>query len=601
MIISRAQYTITDVSDPIISSTAPPAPIKDALWLDTSVTPNVLKRWDGTTWQSVSDYEIGGRNLLLKSNVKTTNKGYPLKIWDIGNEKPIEGETYTFTMKGQLGDEKSFFGIYNSGGSVWLAILKNLGNGLYGATFKWIIKSGSNTASNTTVHLYPVPHNVTTESTVEWAKLERGNKATDWTPAPEDVDDAIDKVDKVTKTNSTNITAANGRIDVLISENTTRKGETTELNTKYSQMEGTVDGLAITVGNVASKTNENERQISLVKDKQAQFDVTVDGIKGTVHDTTELVGETATAVASLSSTVSQQADKWTAAFKTIGVDGYAKTGKTTIDANGLTIFDGALTVKNAAGNDILKANQKGYLDLVGNFTQYADNGNESIVLKNNSVGVYAFGEKNESWNSGQYLGSLKPSYFKLQNYPVDYALQLFSEHILLLGVDDKEQTGGIIIKNYPTGVSKGNGIAYSSIDFFVSSVTCKGNESDIISEQGTYGIWTYRKWLSGLSECWGVYDLRVTNWVAWGNIYESVNQSPHIYFPPGLFNAGITFYSPSAIQGVRSDGVNYATAGVELSSDYALNHTGKVQVLRGTPDDGKGTYEIHFEIKGRWK
>lgn len=55
MIIAKQQYTIIDMSDPIISGVAPLSPAKDTLWLDISVTPNVLKRWDGSKWVVVND------------------------------------------------------------------------------------------------------------------------------------------------------------------------------------------------------------------------------------------------------------------------------------------------------------------------------------------------------------------------------------------------------------------------------------------------------------------------------------------------------------------------------------------------------------------
>ena len=34
--------------------------------------------------------------------------------------------------------------------------------------------------------------------------------------------------------------------------------------------------------------------------------------------------------------------------------------------------------------------------------------------------------------------------------------------------------------------------------------------SDYVVEQGTSGIWTYRKWNSGIAECWGVFTLNTT-------------------------------------------------------------------------------------------
>lgn len=33
---------------------------------------------------------------------------------------------------------------------------------------------------------------------------------------------------------------------------------------------------------------------------------------------------------------------------------------------------------------------------------------------------------------------------------------------------------------------------------------------DWVVEQGTSGIWTYRKWNSGIAECWGKYSGTVT-------------------------------------------------------------------------------------------
>lgn len=48
-----AQITIRDETDISITPSEPAAPTQDELWLDTSVTPNTLKRWDGTAWVAV--------------------------------------------------------------------------------------------------------------------------------------------------------------------------------------------------------------------------------------------------------------------------------------------------------------------------------------------------------------------------------------------------------------------------------------------------------------------------------------------------------------------------------------------------------------------
>lgn len=59
--------------------------------------------------------------------------------------------------------------------------------------------------------------------------------------------------------------------------------------------------------------------------------------------------------------------------------------------------------------------------------------------------------------------------------------------------------------------------------------------ADYIVEQGVDGIWTYRKWNSGIAECWDTHSWTVTSWGAWGNLYESNNS--YVNYPTGLFSS----------------------------------------------------------------
>ena len=45
--LACAQITIRQAQDWEISTTAPANPMPDTLWLDTSVSPHVMKRWTG--------------------------------------------------------------------------------------------------------------------------------------------------------------------------------------------------------------------------------------------------------------------------------------------------------------------------------------------------------------------------------------------------------------------------------------------------------------------------------------------------------------------------------------------------------------------------
>ena len=136
--------------------------------------------------QKVNELNIGGRNLLRNSSQKVTNNNYNIAAYYL-TEDLKEGDIVTLTIKGNLGFGKTAFAPYNSGGQVELGVLEDKGNGIYQNTFVWRTRNQYSVADNKTLFIWTYSSNVTIDSTIEWIKLERGNKATDWSPAPEDV------------------------------------------------------------------------------------------------------------------------------------------------------------------------------------------------------------------------------------------------------------------------------------------------------------------------------------------------------------------------------------------------------------------------------
>lgn len=57
-IIARTSAMALDLNDPSVSSDAPTSPSNGQLWLDTSVSPSILKMWDGAQWVR-SGYQDG--------------------------------------------------------------------------------------------------------------------------------------------------------------------------------------------------------------------------------------------------------------------------------------------------------------------------------------------------------------------------------------------------------------------------------------------------------------------------------------------------------------------------------------------------------------
>ena len=78
--LACAQITIRQAQDWEVSATAPVHPAPNTLWLDTSVSPHVMKRWNGSAWVSVG---VNAGDVYLRTEVDTrfeqTNQAPALK------------------------------------------------------------------------------------------------------------------------------------------------------------------------------------------------------------------------------------------------------------------------------------------------------------------------------------------------------------------------------------------------------------------------------------------------------------------------------------------------------------------------------------------
>ena len=111
-------------------------------------------------------------------------------------------------------------------------------------------------------------------------------------------------------------------------------------------------------------------------------------------------------------------------------------------------------------------------------------------------------------------------------------------------------------------------------------------DMDIVIEQGTSGIWTYRKWNSGIAECWGYWS--ATN--ASGS-RRALEINLPFAFASTEYNVGVSL------------GQNGGTvSGVFGDFDTVANrqHTTTKFIFSWV---GSGTYSVgfYFDVKGRWK
>lgn len=117
--------------------------------------------------------------------------------------------------------------------------------------------------------------------------------------------------------------------------------------------------------------------------------------------------------------------------------------------------------------------------------------------------------------------------------------------------------------------------------------------ADYVVEYGTSGIWTYRKWASGIAECWGVITTTITHWDAWSGLYEGKPVSK-ASFPTGLF-----IDTPVITATMDSKGQGLITTEVYLSA----SKDGTQEFYPVRPSAGQTNKELLVSVmaKGLWK
>ena len=159
-----------------------------------------------SSWEAVNEIEVGGRNLLLKSNVDYSNTDYPTASYDISSSEGevlsngcgylVPGETYSYRIRVKSNTAGESARLFVSGGLLQLAA--------HSITTEWDVYKGtfvmptypsghapSNDVSNARLMIFKSSSDSTATIDIDWVKLEKGNKSTDWSPAPEDTEQTI--------------------------------------------------------------------------------------------------------------------------------------------------------------------------------------------------------------------------------------------------------------------------------------------------------------------------------------------------------------------------------------------------------------------------
>lgn len=114
--------------------------------------------------------------------------------------------------------------------------------------------------------------------------------------------------------------------------------------------------------------------------------------------------------------------------------------------------------------------------------------------------------------------------------------------------------------------------------------------ADYIVEQGVSGIWTYRKWASGVAECWAKITQTVTPGDAWAG---TLNLTPYV----------ITVTTPIEFTGI--DCVNasaYVGNGHTITSSVSATPPNKISIpALSLYLTGQQECRVYMHVMGRWK
>lgn len=205
----------------------------------------------------VNSDKTGGRNLLLKSNVKYEKTDYLINQYSL-TENFFAGEEYTFVIKGSVPQGQKF-GIWQNGGSSNVGYATSVyANGITYVTFKAVVATSGNERK---LSLYNYPSS-TTKSIVEWVALYKGNKPQDWTAPPEEqvtTDEFTKKTTEIEK-------SVDGVKNTVTSVQNSQAG----FEKRMTTVEQTATGLSSTVSNLNNVVSDQGKKLTEANSKLEQ-------------------------------------------------------------------------------------------------------------------------------------------------------------------------------------------------------------------------------------------------------------------------------------------------------------------------------------------
>ena len=153
-----------------------------------------------------------------------------------------------------------------------------------------------------------------------------------------------------------------------------------------------------------------------------------------------------------------------------------------------------------------------------------------------------------------------------------------------VGLNGSDVTGTLPVSKGGTGATT------------ISGILSALGISDYITAQGETNGFTWRKWASGVAECWKMHtDTGVTIQTAWGSVFESRAYGA-IAYPSGLFTA-----APCCTITPNGSPDGKTTLGLEIGNVGTATKTPQWNYTRGTASTSAQTINVAIYAIGKWK
>lgn len=378
---------------------------------------------------------------ILRTNATTTSTRY---LYTGGGVIPAKyGEEFTMSFMYYIPEdvEQEIDGTFQAG--VWFykdgnagagSTRKNLENEIVKGKWIKVVVSGKAKDVDTKSVAFVIGFDKNCEVYISKPKLERGNKATDFTVAPEDIEEKIES-------NTTAITVAQGKIEGLIKESTINKSDVTTLKDNYTSIKATVDGINTTVAShtssigslstnvstiqssitqlnnqIAQKVEQTDidtavlevdKKITATNTKVASIETNLNSITSRLSSTESTISTINGNVSSLVTRMNSAEQKITPTAITTTISSSINSGISSInttqfvmDKSGFTVKNGAIKILNNAGQIMLQGDGNGNLSFSGRLQPY----DYQIRLFGNECKIDgSAGAIRMQWNSTNYV------------------------------------------------------------------------------------------------------------------------------------------------------------------------------------------------------